>query len=368
MAFSIKKLEKFLRQKEFTIITYYILDEYIVYIKVLGMQSFNQYIIYIPSKYEIKIENISLINDSIDVHRLKSIDLSTEINTGSNNILENYTSAAEKDEQIDRIYGNINIFSIPTESEELETNLIENYDQPIVLKNLTKYRSQNDIKNIINQLTRLRNCTKNIRYKLSIFYKNYIYSISRNDEIDTYILENYTGMDKRQIFVILDLEILYSKNTDDIHFDLKNVQEQIFKVLNQNQVNNITLLNNMMKKDILSHSNDINNKIENMSKHVSELQNMLTKLKESEKIIIAKIDTINDDYEIKRDFHSDVEKTHKINSLERELHGIDKLMTKVNNNLQELKIHQDDLILRTDQIIFDNSIMIHSIINNFEKM
>ena len=105
-----------------------------------------------------------------------------------------------------------------------------------------------------------------------------------------------------------------------------------------------------------------------MSKHVSELQNMLTKLKESEKIIIAKIDTINDDYEIKRDFHSDVEKTHKINSLERELHGIDKLMTKVNNNLQELKIHQDDLILRTDQIIFDNSIMIHSIINNFEKM
>ena len=55
MGFSIRKLEKFLFGKGFNVLKYFTLDDYVIYILVLSRENFNKYLLYIPSKYEIKI-------------------------------------------------------------------------------------------------------------------------------------------------------------------------------------------------------------------------------------------------------------------------------------------------------------------------
>ena len=359
MTFSIRKLEKFLNQKGFIAKNYYVLDNYVIYILIISRENFNKYMLYIPSKYEIKNNDINN-----NVYKLNIIDMPSE----TNNIAENYTSLSEKENQIENIYNEINLMTIPENTEDLENNLKDNYDKPIVLKNLTKYKAQNNLKNIINQISRIKNCTKNIKYKLSIFYKNYIYSVSRTDDINSFTIEDFEGVDRRQIFVTLDLEILYSKKIDDIHFDIKNVQDQIYKILKQNHTNNMDILDNMMKKDIFSQNNKINIKLEELSKNIEEFENMIDNLKKTEKAIHEKIKNLHEEYAEKRGFNYDIEKTHKISNYEKELKSVDKLINKVNSNLEEIKSIKEDLILKTDQILFDNSIMIHSIVNNFEKL
>ena len=51
--------------------------------------------------------------------------------------------------------------------------------------------------------------------KLSFFMKvpNYIYIITRSDDINYFMIDNFEGVDKRQMMVTLDLEILYLKKT-----------------------------------------------------------------------------------------------------------------------------------------------------------
>ena len=359
--FSLHKLEKFLFKKNFRILTYYELDGYLIYIKVLSTINYNQYLLYIPSKYEIKVENTN------GFLSLKPID-DIEISTNTNNIVENYTSVDEKDEQIEKVYNEINLTYIPETGGDLESTLKENYDKPIVLKNLSKYKAHINIKNIINQLSRLKKCTKNIKYKLCIFYKNYIYIISRSDDINYFIIDIFEGSEKRQLLVTLDLEILYLKKAEDIHFDLKNVQEQVFKNLEQNHVNNMVVLDNMMSRDILGQKNDINKKLEKYDSNIKEFENMLERLKKTEDVVIEKINNIKEEYKDKIGFHHDIEKTNKISRLEREIDEIDSLIVSVNKNMQEIKMYREDILLKTDQILFDNSIMIYSIINNFEKL
>ena len=130
--FSLHKLEKFLLKKNFRVITYYELDGYIIYIKILSSENYNHYMLYIPSKYEIKVENIDGV---LSLKAMDDIDIAT---AGSSNIVDNYTSIDEKDEQIEKIYDEINLTYIPETSEDLENTLKENYDKPIVLKNFTK--------------------------------------------------------------------------------------------------------------------------------------------------------------------------------------------------------------------------------------
>jgi len=324
--FSLRKLEKFLLKKNFRVLTYYELDGYLIYIKVLSSENYNQYLIYIPSKYEIKMENVS------NVFSLKVID---DIDmTSSGNIVDNYTSVDEKDEQIEKIYNEINLTYIPETGEDLESTLKENYDKPIVLKNFTNYKAHINVKNIINQLSRLKKCTQNIKYKLCIFYKNYIYIITRSDDINYFMIDNYEGVDKRQMMVTLDLEILYLKKTEDIHFDIKNVQDQVFKNLQQNHTNNMLVLDNMMSRNILGQKNDINNKIESYDLNIKEFEDMLEKLKKSESVIIEKIEGIKKDYSTKVGFYHDIEKTNKISRLERELGEIDNLIISINKNIK----------------------------------
>jgi hypothetical protein len=104
------------------------------------------------------------------------------------------------------------------------------------------------------------------------------------------------------------------------------------------------------------------------SKNISEFEKMLEKLKLSEEGILAKIENVRVEYSTKTSFHHDITKTHIIEKYERELEDVDNLKMQINKNISDIRVVQDDLILETDQILFDNSIMINSVINNFSKL
>jgi hypothetical protein len=66
--------------------------------------------------------------------------------------------------------------------------------------------------------------------------------------------------------------------------------------------------------------------------------------------------------------HTDIEKSHQLEACSREYDKINKAKEEVINNIIELRLKQEDLTLKIDKILFDNSILLNMIIKNFSEL
>jgi flagellar biosynthesis chaperone FliJ len=112
------------------------------------------------------------------------------------------------------------------------------------------------------------------------------------------------------------------------------------------------------------------NKKENFNEYIKQFETLLEKLNNSEKAITEKIDNANrkySEYGIKG-LHQDIERTHIISTLEKDLNEIINTKQEVINNILNLRAQQENITLKMDKILFDNSIMINEISKNFTKL
>ena len=222
MTLSIKKLEKFLKTNGFLIQKKFTIHDSIIYIEVFNINNADMFLLYIPSKYKIKVE------DSINnTFKIKCIYIDDA------NIFKNFSEKVES-EDIDTQYNNLSLEIDSTkDNEDLEKILKEGYEHELQLKNLNKDDRQN-LKDIYYQLSRLTACVKNIKYKLCIFYKNYLCSIKRDNSIECFIIKDFKYKNDRRIYVVVDLENLF-ENILNISDNIKKVKQGIYKILNDNQ-------------------------------------------------------------------------------------------------------------------------------------
>ena len=155
MKVSLNKLEKFISTRGLIIKKIFTINNEAVYLELFNINNAETFMIYIPSKYTIKAR------DRSNVYKLKYLELSED----DQDEINNYD--AEKD------YDEIDLSPEKINSDELESKLKENYNKPITLNSLSKTDVEN-IKDVYNQLSRLQFCVQNIKYKISIIYKNFI--------------------------------------------------------------------------------------------------------------------------------------------------------------------------------------------------
>lgn len=360
---SVKKLENLLFNKGFIIDTIFVMDGYVTYLEISSFKNIENFILYIPSNYDIKIDE-----NTQNVFKIKNIEINENGEAVKNCVDDLDDTDIEKDyNEIDLDYKN----EYNSEN-NLEEHLKDNYNRPVSLKD-SKKEDSNQCKYIFNQLSRLRLCVQNLKYKLTIIYKNYLCCIKRDDSLICFLIKgDYKVSDNKRLFINLDLEILFKENEKKISNDIKTIRQSIYKILNNNQIKHTKILNDMMielNKNNLQSEN-VFNKNKKYEEYITKLELLFNNNQEAEKNINEKILSIKEEYSDpkKKGLHYDIELSHIISKHEKELDEIKDNREKIIKNINNIKITKEHIILEVDKILFDNTIMINAIINNMQKL
>ena len=315
--------------------------------------------LYISSRYELVVKNRENIFD------MQYMEMNNE-----DGITANYAAEPDKVE-VEEFYNELNVDLSNEKTDDLEKKLRENYDRELTLKDLSK-EDRDNIKDIFKQLSRFIFCVKSMKYKLSIFYKNYLCSITKDDELDCFVIKHFPSKNTRRLYIYLDLKTLYTKLDEDISGDMKSIKNGVYKLLNQNQMKHSKVLNEMLEQRvaILQYSDLIQQKKDSYIESIAQFEELLIHLVENEKELYEKIDSLRkktSDYGAKG-LHEDIERSHIISQYEEDLQKVNRIKKEILDNIQPTREKYDNITLSMDKILFNNSIMVFEISKNFSKL
>ena len=356
---SIKKLRDILLSNNIIIKKIFCIGDIVVYLELIHVDTSNVFMLYIQSKYEIKVKNEW---SDIIIYQIKYIDIDTE-------------DYVQEEGNIEDDYDEIDLELSPERKKNnLEKILNDNYNVELNLSN-NLLDEKKIVKNIYMQLSRLKLCIQNLNYKIVIIYKNYILCIKRDNSMESYTISevneiNENTTEEIKMYISIDLENFYSK-IKNIAFDITKIKENIFKLLNKNQIKHEKVLNDLydQKNHILSISASLCKKKIDLDNCIEQLQVLLNNLIVKEKDILKNhLEFKNKEkYEIKN-LNFDIEKSHIENNYYKSLENIINTKEEILNEIVKLKIYKEHLILNIDRILFDNSVMLNNINNNFIKL
>ena len=358
MVLSFNKLQIILSDNGIVIKKIFCIKDDCVFLELLCITNANCFIMYIPSKYSIPPPN-----DFDNVYELSFLDLD-----------KNQNIALEYGINPDNIDLEKEYDEIDLENKDIDENkLNENYDHPLSLTDV-KSKELKQIKEVVRQLDRLKLCTKNIKYNLSIIFSNYICYNTRDGISQCYIIEGYSKNNKKKLLVTIDLNNFFKK-LDTFLYDIITIRDGIYKILDKNQYKNVKNLQKLLneKKDFISYSENISENKKKYSKYLNKLEHMLEKINSKEKNIftqIYEIRQINDNNNNSgvKAIHDDVEFSHKISKLETEIDNISFIKKDIITNILEVKDKLENISLNTDSLIFDVSIMVNTIFGNYNSL
>ena len=359
MPLSIDKLEQMLASKGFIAQNYYTLDEYCIYLQVFSIQNADSFMLYVSGRYEL------VVKDRPNIYKLLYMEI-----TDQDNIVANYGGEPDKADT-EEVYTELNLDNAIQQSDNLEQKLKENYNREITLKDLSLDDRKN-IRDIFRQLGRFMFCVKNVKYKLSIFYRNYLCSITKDDELDVFLIHDYPSTNDYRLYIYIDLKSFYSNIKTDISADIKTIKDGIQKLLNQNQIKHSKILNDILEKrvEVLKYSEIVHAKKQEYIDAIQQLEMLLKTVVDSENEILSKINEIkntNTDYGLSG-LHSDIERSHIMRKHESDLEQINSVKQEIIKNILAAKVKYDNILLQMDKIVFDQTIMLNEISKNFSKL
>jgi hypothetical protein len=325
---SFKKLYKLIESNQFYNCHFFSIDGSCVYIKLISKIDNNSYMLYIPSKYDVKMANYKS-------YSLKEI---TNINS-TKDIVQEYGYDKDNKNREDSYHDH------GTHKDVNEFNLMDNYKSEININN-TRSRDNEEVKCLYRQMKRLKYSVENLDYKLVIMYKSYLCVIARDNKITCYYIKNFNNEENiKTILVCADLEILFNKNIR-IHNELIQVKSGIEKIINKNYVTNTKYIMELVKKNI----------------NISNIHAVIISKKTKLDTLYGQIDKLLQETKAKE--KETRETTNNQEYLEKILKTKAKLIIKLNQVISK----RDNLMLLYDKIFFDNIIMLDKITKNINLL
>jgi hypothetical protein len=326
----------------------------LVFINVLSLLKGITFFIYIPSKYEIPVPE--------DKEQYSLIEL--EVNEDGD-LLDSYMSSIEP-EEIEKTYEEVDLDVDPKTSEgRLKSNLEIKYNRPIELKKSNQ--NKKNIKDSFRQLNRLKLCVKNLKYKLGILHKNYFSFIRRDDSLSCFIIKKFKESTLHQLFVIVELEIFYA-NDNTLLNDIQTIEDGILKVLQKNETSHKKVFQSLLESEKNISEENYALKKDQLHNTILTLRNLLSDINKASSHIQKEIVLQEEKYNKKtNNIHTDIEKTHLINKLTNDLEKVNDVKKKILESILFVKSQQEDMYLSNDKFLFDNNVMLHSILQNLQQ-
>lgn len=345
MSLSIEKLQNFLFSKGFATTKFFIYDSSCYYIEILNIKTSDVFLMYIPSKY-------NFVVGGDDCYKVKEINMEME-----DDIANDYVD--KKNIRYKKI-------KINNTDDNMEQHLEKNYKHTISLKDIAEVDLPS-LRSIYRQIKRLYYSVENIDYKVGIMFKNYLCCVQRSGDIICFAIKNHPRLENKKIFIIPDMEMVYEK-IEVLSDEMSLVKESIYKVLSENQFINSEVVQELItsQDNIMSLSETVFNKLVNYNNIIADLEKMLNILNEKEEKITEEINIIagqNTNF-----ISSDISRVHKKALLEKERSNINSLQESVANNMMHARNKKENLIVSVDALMFDNAVMLNSILKNFKSL
>jgi hypothetical protein len=191
----------------------------------------------------------------------------------------------------------------------------------------------------------------------------------RDDTYECFSVENFSEKNNRRLIVCIDLESLYEQ-IGTIDIDTRCIYKGIFHILDKNNTKHIGSLQKMMeyKANFEMMTIVVSEQNNKYKTYLNKFETMLNNLLTAEKNIINEIIETERKYSMKKTLYEDIEKVHIISKKDNELSRISELKQEIISNILKVKSVLENLSLKVDQICFDNTVMLNTIINNFEDL
>ena len=338
------------------------MDNYCVYIELLSNSTADVCMLYIPSKYNIKIPQTENVWNIIYL----DIDENGDIPETYAEEQDNF-DLEQKYNEVDLEFG-----SDIHKQKDIENHLEESYNHPVSLKDISK-TDKTHLREIFRQLRRLKFCVQNIRYKLCIIYRSYLCCIRRDGTFECfYVMGQQFPTRNRKLVVTFDLETLYAK-IDSLAVDVKTNREGVYKVLDKNQNKHTHNLFHILefKTTLIESAEKYIKKKEKYTHYITKFEKLLQDIILAEQISLDKLIQIDQKYESDssiKGLHVDIEKSHLKSKQQTELDNIIKLKHEITNNILDIKLQRETTALQIDKICFDNIVMLDAVRKNFELL
>ena len=349
MSLSIQKLNKLLIDNGVFPDKYYSYNKYILYIECIIVKTGKRFWLNIPEEYKFRSEKISNMYIIKPITLEENDEVVVEEFAKQFNDIDVYNSYEDSESKLDEAFNENNI----------SKQLSENYRYPITVKDIDEDDSK-DIKDIKRQVERLRFSIMQTKYSICITYKKYFAILSDKKILVFQIMNNSEIFSKfRQLIVSIDLILFYEK-LNRVDSEVSKIKLSIEKILETNYNKNINNINYMMKKGSL-----VIDKFNNLHEQKDKLDALEEKLGElfrcsynAEREMLEKISIIS------KNRNSEGE----INSLKRKIKETEDVKMNILNNIVKINEKKDNISLTLDKILFDNIVMMNSIIKNFELL
>ena len=358
MPLSAVKLQKLLNVNGFFINSIFTIDGQAVYLDIFYSSNADNFLLYIPSRYEIAINHD--LDEKTKTYNLKDLD--------EKELLAKH-SEFELGKQYDKIESYLEADTQSTKN--IEKLVTEDYDKDISIENMT-VKEVGSVKDLTDQIHRLKLCVKNIKYKVAVVSKCYMACVRRDNDVDLFYVEKMPPVYSRKIYVIVDMESLFSDPSNTPR-EIKGVKTAIYKILSENQSKHARLLNTLLTKrtDVNTKSVAITQQKQVLDFYLNHLEELLTRTLEAEK---EKVETIVQERSTRgtvtgvSSFYSDMDKGTKLARLEKELQEINEIKHEVVTEILKLRGRQENLTLEIDRILCENILSINKINQNFNSM
>lgn len=352
MPLNIDKLNRLFDEKGYISTKYFISDGYCYMIELFNKRTSDIFLMYIPSKYNFAMKPAQ------NIFELESIDLGK-----TDNLADEYGQQRNKIDIQDK-YNDLNIFV--NDHDAVEDNLKQRYNKKIVLDKLTT-DDLTMLKSIYRQVSRLKYCVQNMKYKICIGYKNYFTIVRRNDEITTVRAKKYHASDTKRLYVVTDLEHFFS-NEDSLTQDIASIRRGIYQILEHNQNIHVNLLDQMInsRQDLVQIPFQAKMKKDQYVQLLDELEHMLQVMIKAESKTreqLAKLDETKGE-----NLYHDMNKSHERAKLNNELQEILAISGDLSKIIIDIRQKNENTLLSVDKIMFDNSVMFDGMLNNFGKL
>ena len=321
------------------------------YLNIYNILSAESFLLYIPSSYE-----MSPVQE-ITIEKLTEFDLDELEKEGG--------KEGDDQTEVEDQYQKINLSKAGAADQE---SLEKSYQVKLSLRDPDQ-KEQLHLCEISRQLHRLRHMVKDIPYKLVIYYKNYVCTIHRSDDIIFYRSKTDYGS-KQKLFVSIDLDN-FPEQLETIHTDLNTIRNSVYSVIEKNESRNVqlfySLVENVSQFQTLLPS--IKAKRNTYDNYLVELEELLQGVIRSEQYNLSKLkETELSNQSSSTATRVDLEKVELINKLHLEKKNISRSKQKVLEDISYVKAAKDNLDLRLDTILFDSNVMLNRVRLSLESL
>jgi hypothetical protein len=347
---SLSKLEKYLAKNEMIPNNFFIDKNGVcVYIEIFTIKNNNSFLLYIPAKYQVKVEyktNIFVLNKHA-------------IDEGGD-LLEQMTdkSSVKKGE-----YGYDEI----TMTNRLgETNAEDKYNRPIRISQ----KEMTTMKGIYRQVRRLGLCMQGTKYGICVTNSSHMYCATDSDIYGYSITTEEHKHKYRKYFVVVDIEFLYAK-VKNIVTDVLDIKRSISEVLTKNLSNHVnTISTAFVGYDVRRREMAVNSKITEYKTRLLDVEKILTGVLESETKVLEKRMEADERLRVntRNILQRDIERTKQLRTYDIKLEEFINTKKELFRNIVSLKIKHDHTALISDDIMFDVAVMCEDIIKKMTSI